>query len=148
MRENLTAADFVVGLTDFMPQEADAYDVILPLSHAMESWDELESRNGVASYVQPLLEPLHNSRAEGDILIRLMQSGSQTHSQPADYKAYLDARWAKASGIKELKNAGFVEKQPPTSPLRLQIRRTLSFLNDVQLPTVKESFSLIFYIKI
>ncbi|MBN2012504.1 4Fe-4S dicluster domain-containing protein [candidate division KSB1 bacterium] len=137
MRENLKSADLVVGMTDFLPEQTDDYDIILPLSHPLESWDEIESRRGISSYVQPVLEPLHDTLPEGDILLKLMQLRSSSKTSATDYKSWLDTRWQQQlgkSGADEFAKTAFIAKQTMRISVQLQVRNTGNLLQNLTLP--------------
>ncbi|RDS80788.1 4Fe-4S dicluster domain-containing protein [Dyella monticola] len=44
----------------------------LPASHALESWSDVETSSGVASIVQPLIDPLYQGRSMHELLALLM----------------------------------------------------------------------------
>ena len=108
-------AGLVVGIGDIMNPTLSACDVVLPVSHALESWGDSEPRAGLVSAIQPVIEPIHDTRAEGDILLHIMASSSQP--VPSDsYQAYLLERWRREygpEGAESLLTAGFVETPVP-----------------------------------
>ncbi len=82
----LKNAHFVVGLYDLPNDTAQECDLILPLSHPIESWGDSEPRKGMLSVYKPALEilippesdpsnnrPLFNTLPEGDILITILR---------------------------------------------------------------------------
>ncbi|MBN2432837.1 MAG: 4Fe-4S dicluster domain-containing protein [Acidobacteria bacterium] len=109
LRDALCGARFRVGLTDFMYPPYDGCDVILPLSHSLESWDDVEPRHGVISLIKPVFRPLHDTLSEGDILLQMMNNG-------LNYRTYLARRWGTIG--RELLDQGWVirdtEETTPT----------------------------------
>jgi Fe-S-cluster-containing dehydrogenase component len=61
-------------------------DLVLPLSHPLESWGDAEPKKGLQSVIQPVLEPLHNTKSEGDILLTLL-------GREKTYRDYLAGAW-------------------------------------------------------
>jgi molybdopterin-containing oxidoreductase family iron-sulfur binding subunit len=82
----LEKAAFKIVITDFYQPYMEKADIILPLSHALESWGDAESLSGVLSVIQPTSEPVFNTRSEGDILLSLM-------GNTVDYQEYLFKEW-------------------------------------------------------
>ena len=57
-------------------------DLLLPQHHALERWDDLApARRGLRSLMQPVMEPVFNTRAAGDILLRVSQEGGRRAGQ-------------------------------------------------------------------
>jgi molybdopterin-containing oxidoreductase family iron-sulfur binding subunit len=89
--ENIDKAGLSVGLTEFMNDTMALCDVILPLSDTLESWGDVTPKRGLVNVVQPAVEPLHNTRTTGDILLQLV--GSLTGNAPAaSYQEFLFAK--------------------------------------------------------
>jgi molybdopterin-containing oxidoreductase family iron-sulfur binding subunit len=109
-RAAIDQADFLVGIGDTLTPTLTACDVVLPLSHALESWGDAEGAAGVTGVVQPAMKPLFDTLADGDMLLRIMaEAGAATPA--ASYREYLDARWNRllgATGAGELVTRGFV----------------------------------------
>jgi molybdopterin-containing oxidoreductase family iron-sulfur binding subunit len=121
-RENLGKAALSVGLGDFLDETMREADVVLPLSHSLESWGDAEPRRGVVSLVQPVVRPLHATLSDGDALLRLLAATGG--SVPAKtYEEYLRAAWAKRlgeAGQSRLLAEGYVEEAPPARPVSLK----------------------------
>jgi molybdopterin-containing oxidoreductase family iron-sulfur binding subunit len=47
-------------------------DVVLPLSHTLESWGDAEAATGILNVIQPTFAPLFDTASDGDVLLRLM----------------------------------------------------------------------------
>jgi len=103
LRENLKKADLIVGLGDLMDETLHEADLILPLSHPIESWGDAEPRRGIYSLIRPAMPPQYDTLPEGEILLRL--SG---RPQPGSYGENLPAFWRTRFGEKG--TAEFLQK--------------------------------------
>lgn len=115
----LKSARLRVAMTDFLYPATTMCDLILPLSHSLESWGDTETRQGVFSLIRPVFSPLHDTRTEGDILLSLMGTKST-------YKDYLDAHWTghDASWIDD----AFMVKTGPSVDVNPVFDRTVEYL--------------------
>ena len=92
-----------------MPNETAAFaDKILPSNYYMESWGDYEAWSGTVSLMQPVMQPLFDTKSAGDIFLLLNQSGKQK-----DFSEVVRNNWRKWSSGKttgeiaeEDKNAG------------------------------------------
>ncbi|MBD3337150.1 MAG: 4Fe-4S dicluster domain-containing protein [Candidatus Eisenbacteria bacterium] len=82
-------AGLAIGISDFNTASLDACDLILPLSHTLESAGDVHPRRGWRVRYSPVFEPLHDTRHEGDILLEIMRRGES-------FADYLDRRWSRA----------------------------------------------------
>ena len=119
----LQKAKMVVVLTDLENETSKLADVVLPLSHALESWGDAEPRRGVLSVIQPATEPLYDTRSEGDILLGLMAQvqGQQTADS---YQNWLFARWKKQlgeNGVDEFLKKGYAILS--SQPVKVALQR-------------------------
>ena len=138
LRENFNLADLVVGISDFIPNLKEKYDVLLPLSHSLEAWGDAQSFSGMMNVIQPVLEPLHNTLAEGDILLKLISAYSGEVLSP-NYQDYVFAQWKKRfsdSQIEEMLTKGFMELPRAKPSVFINNRSTNDFLQKVTLPLV------------
>ncbi len=100
----LKNAHFVVGLYDMPNETAQECDLILPISHPIESWGDFEQRKGTVSIHKPALEilippendpsnnrPLFNTLPEGDILLTILKE-YRGISLANNYKDYVYKR--------------------------------------------------------
>jgi Fe-S-cluster-containing dehydrogenase component len=71
LKEGLSRVDLKVALTSFLTPTARECDIVLPLSHSLESWGDAEPIMGLHSIIQPAVEPLYDTMTEGDILLGL-----------------------------------------------------------------------------
>lgn len=79
-------AAFKVAVTTMPSEFSRSCDLVLPLSHPLESWGDAEPRKGVKSLVQPVIKPLHDTKSEGDMLLYLMDNKTA-------YRDYLSNHW-------------------------------------------------------
>jgi Fe-S-cluster-containing dehydrogenase component len=132
-RENVRNAKLSVAFGDLLDETMREADLVLPLSHSLESWGDVEPRRGVVSLVKPVLAPLHDTLPEGDILLRLM--GTVSGEGPATgYRDYLFAEWRKRFGEKgkdAFSRNGFVVETLPGKRVTLDGTKAAALLRDV-----------------
>ncbi|HET6463293.1 MAG TPA: molybdopterin-dependent oxidoreductase, partial [Candidatus Krumholzibacteria bacterium] len=51
--QSIDHAAFVIGVSDIMTPSMERADVVLPLSHALESWGDAEPATGIVNVIQP-----------------------------------------------------------------------------------------------
>jgi Fe-S-cluster-containing dehydrogenase component/anaerobic selenocysteine-containing dehydrogenase len=113
--ERLSGARLRVGMGDTFTETMKRCDVVLPLSHSLEAWGDSRPKTGLVSVVQPVIEPIHDTRSMGDILLQLMGEGAPAES----FQVYLLNRWKRdhgAAGTDALITKGFLvesEMAPP-----------------------------------
>lgn len=136
LRENLELSDLVVGISDFMPKLAEKYDVLLPLSHSLETWGDAQPVTAVMNVIQPVLEPLHDTLSEGDILLKLISAYAGETLAP-NFQDYTFAQWKKQftnSQIEALLDKGYLELPTASQTVYLNNRSTSAFLQNMTLP--------------
>jgi molybdopterin-containing oxidoreductase family iron-sulfur binding subunit len=95
--ERIAKAKLAVGVGGFLTDTMKRCDVVLPTSHALESWGDARPQDGVVTSLQPAIEPIHDTRSRGDILLQLMdEAGAASGSD--DYQSYLISRWRRDFG--------------------------------------------------
>jgi molybdopterin-containing oxidoreductase family iron-sulfur binding subunit len=82
----MKGAGFKVAIAEMSDPVMEMCDLVLPMSHPLESWGDAESKKGFQSVIQPVLEPLHDTKSEGDILLTLLGSDKT-------YRDYLVDHW-------------------------------------------------------
>lgn len=123
LAEAMAKAGFRVALTDFVDETARQCDLILPLSHSLESWGDAEPRKGLLNLIQPTVEPLFNTLSEGDILLAIAD-GYRGRPNVLSYQQWLLREWNRAYGeafVEEFLKKGFFEF--PAKPLPLGLNR-------------------------
>ena len=144
-RENLKKASLSVGMGEFLDETVREADLVLPLSHSLESWGDVEPRRGVVSLLQPMLPPLHDSLSDGDALLGLLGKGSGNRSA-GGYKDLLAAAWEKRlgeSGRSLLLRQGHLEEALPKKPVLLDGKRAASALRSAG-PSVEVGAPVLF----
>jgi molybdopterin-containing oxidoreductase family iron-sulfur binding subunit len=129
-KENLKKASLTVGMGEFLDETVREADLVLPLSHSLESWGDVEPRRGVVSLLQPVLPPLHDTLSDGDALLGLLGTGSGMRSA-GGYKDLLAAAWEKRlgeAGRNRLFEKGYAEETLPEKKVFLDGRRAASAL--------------------
>jgi molybdopterin-containing oxidoreductase family iron-sulfur binding subunit len=95
--KSLDKANFVIGVADILTPTMERADVVLPLSHTLESWGDAEPAIGVLNVIQPTFAPLFDTASDGDVLLRLMiEMGAAAPG--TSYQQYVSDRWAKQIG--------------------------------------------------
>ncbi|MFN8588980.1 MAG: molybdopterin-dependent oxidoreductase [Candidatus Eisenbacteria bacterium] len=86
---------FKVSLSGVMDETTALCDVILPSTHALETWGDAQTAKGVWSLQQPAMRPLpmFDARPVGDTLIGLATAASITGGWGATAFDDLQARW-------------------------------------------------------
>ena len=67
----LQKAEFRAHLSQIVDETSALCDWHLPASHALESWSDLRALDGTASIVQPLIEPLYDTRTAHELIATL-----------------------------------------------------------------------------
>ena len=121
-------AGFKVSTSMYLDETSALCDLLLPQHHPLERWDDLRPRAGVYSLMQPVMEPVFNTMATGDLLLRTAKAlgGPLARFTAPSYKEHLQARWqALAAERREKDFAAFwhgalqrggVFTDPPAAP--------------------------------
>jgi molybdopterin-containing oxidoreductase family iron-sulfur binding subunit len=115
-------AAFKVSTSLFLDETAQLCDLLLPNHHALERWDDVRPRKGVAGLLQPVMEPVFKSMATGDVLLKAAQKvgGALVGFNAPSWEAHLKAQWLKVVGTDEgwrqaLQQGGVYAEVPVTS---------------------------------
>ena len=86
---------FKVALATSKDETAEACDLILPVSHALESFGDALTARGVYSLQQPAMKklPMFDSRTVGDVLIAFTKAAGGGSALPDSYHDLLRDRW-------------------------------------------------------
>ncbi len=88
---------FKVSFSSYPDETTDLCDLVLPDNHSLESWGDAQAAKGTLGLQQPVMDPVFNTRATGDVLIAAAKSDpSMASKYPADYRTWITAR---AGGI-------------------------------------------------
>ncbi len=122
---------FKVSTASVYDETAAACDLILPAHHALERWDDLRPRAGVHSLMQPVMEPVYDTRHPGDVLLQTARAvgGPLAAFTAPTFEAHLRATWgevARRRGAadaqafwREALRRGGVFEEAPVTPVRL-----------------------------
>jgi molybdopterin-containing oxidoreductase family iron-sulfur binding subunit len=130
-------AALTVGFSDTMNETVKNCDIILPLSHSLESWGDAVPESGLRTIIQPTMEPQFDTRTEGDILLGLMH-GSESEGESDSFKDYLFQKWQGIYGSGETSNIlqkGYVQESSSKIRLTLRSRQISAFLREIQPPS-------------
>lgn len=92
----LAGAGLSVGHSLYRDETLAACTLALPSSHNLESWNDAEPREGMASICQPVIAPLFNTRQAAESLLAWTRALSESGHAIQDYEdwhAYLRHRW-------------------------------------------------------
>ena len=133
-RKNLGKARLSVGMGDLFDETMREVDLVLPLSHSLESWGDAEPRRGILSLMKPALAPLRDTYSEGEILLRLAEQVSGERIARS-YREYLFDAWGRRFGGKrreEFLARGYVEESLPRRRVSLNGRRAATLLKGMR----------------
>lgn len=85
---------FKVSFASIMDDTSEMCDLILPDHHSLEQWADAEPVRGTLSLQQPAMDPVFDSLATADVLIKVAKGDPATaakYAQP-DYRSWLIAR--------------------------------------------------------
>jgi molybdopterin-containing oxidoreductase family iron-sulfur binding subunit len=108
--DSMKKVPFKVALAQVPDVMTEQCDLVLPVSHALESWGDASPRKGLKSVLQPVIKPQHDSKSEGDILLSLM-------GKKNTYRDWLADRWQGMG--EEWINSGFKTEEMEVVPVQL-----------------------------
>src|SRR5665213_2940739 len=85
---------FKVSFSSIMDDTSELCDLVLPDHHSLEQWGDAEPVRGTLSLQQPAMDPVFDSLATSDVLIRIAKGDPATAAKYAmpDYRSWLIAR--------------------------------------------------------
>ncbi|MEJ5297720.1 MAG: 4Fe-4S dicluster domain-containing protein [Armatimonadota bacterium] len=96
--EKMEKASYRVAFADAISATTEKCDLVLPLSHALESAGDEVPRKGLRGLVQPVIEKqLHDTKTEGDILLDLLDEMT-AEREFRSFAAFLKQQWREAYG--------------------------------------------------
>ena len=120
LQRKFKRAGLRVGLCDLFDDSAQQFDLLLPLSHPLESWGDAAPRKGVLSLLKPAIAPLYDSRSAGEILLGIMhRSGKEDPRQT--YQEYLFHAWHQRfeqQQLQQFSEQGFLSLSLAAAPVR------------------------------
>src|SRR5262249_23102771 len=95
VKDALLKVPFKVALSTARDETTENCDVLLPISHALESSGGAWTARGVYSLQQPAMKrlPMFDSRPLGDAVIAIGKAGGGGKNWPDSYHDYLQGRW-------------------------------------------------------
>ena len=93
--EALAKVPFKVSTSSIYDETSAHCDLLLPNHHALERWDDVVPRAGVRSLIQPVMQPVFNTRAAGDVLLAVAKAvgGPLAAFNAASFEVHLRAAW-------------------------------------------------------
>jgi anaerobic selenocysteine-containing dehydrogenase/Fe-S-cluster-containing dehydrogenase component len=130
--EAMAKVPFKASTALFLDETAAACDLLLPNHHALERWDDLRPRAGVRGLMQPVMTPVFDTMAAGEVLLKVAAKagGALAAVGAPGWEAHLRAQWAalaKARGAADaetfwrdaLQRGGLYEAPPAPPAVRL-----------------------------
>jgi anaerobic selenocysteine-containing dehydrogenase/Fe-S-cluster-containing dehydrogenase component len=87
----LDKVGFKVALASYFDETIYLADLILPVHTPLESWGDYQPSNNVFGLMQPVMQPVFNSKMAGDILLHI--NARLTNSEEISYYQYVRNRW-------------------------------------------------------
>jgi len=101
-REALARVPVRVSFSTFPDDTAKMATHLLPQSHFLERWDDYVPQDEVFEIVQPVMKPVFNTRAVGEIVLGISAALGQAPTAGGvpvtDWLGYLRAAWAGRAG--------------------------------------------------
>ncbi|MCP4814490.1 MAG: hypothetical protein GY888_18425, partial [Planctomycetaceae bacterium] len=85
MADKFTKLDLLVHTGLYRDETGQVADLHLPISHALESWSDLESSQGTISICQPTIAPLYDTPSLHEVLAHLSNAEGKK-SVPSSYE--------------------------------------------------------------
>lgn len=89
----------VVGLSSFMDETMVNAHLILPTHTPLESWGDYEPRAGTRGLMQPVMQPVFDTKSPGDLLLSLLKQVDETASEKFPWEtfhSYVQDVWKQA----------------------------------------------------
>ena len=123
---------FKVSTSMYLDETAALCDLLLPQHHPLERWDDLRPQAGVHGLMQPVMQPVFNTLAAGDVLLRTARKtgGALSRFTAPTYQAHLQGRWQALAGARKerdfdtfwhdaLRRGGVFADSRPAAPVSL-----------------------------
>ena len=92
----LTQVPFVASFSNLPDETTALADLLLPTHTMLESWGDNVPRHGVQSLIQPVMQPVFDTRHAGDLLIevgRALGDEAAAVLPPGDFYRFLRDEW-------------------------------------------------------
>jgi molybdopterin-containing oxidoreductase family iron-sulfur binding subunit len=87
---------FVVSLSSFMDETTAKAHLVLPTHTPLESWGDYEPRAGVRGLMQPVMQPVFETKPLGDLLLSTIKQVDETAAEKfawETFQAYVQDAW-------------------------------------------------------
>jgi Fe-S-cluster-containing dehydrogenase component len=84
----------VISFTMNLNESSKGNKYILPINHALESWDDFNIRTGIFNLQQPVIAPLYTTRQKEAVLLNWLSPKPEEFTEDI-YHKYLMDRWEK-----------------------------------------------------
>ena len=129
-------ATFRIAIADFLTDTAKSCELILPLSHSLESWGDVQLRGDVTGFMKPVLkEKLFDTRSVGEILFELTRLSTNGENGET-YDQWVQNRWAERFGENSVENvvtAGYYQSSNNGVKVSLQSNSTTAVLAGIDI---------------
>ena len=98
---------YVIWMGEVPDESAEVANLLIPTHHALESWRDTAPRSGIYGLGQPVMQPVFNTMATGDVLLRVSQKagGALAKFAAPSYEAHLRDRWQAVAAQHGAQNA-------------------------------------------
>jgi molybdopterin-containing oxidoreductase family iron-sulfur binding subunit len=98
--EGMAKVPLKVSFSSYPDETSELCDVVLPDSHALESWGDSEPVRGTLGLQQPVMDPLFNTRPTADVLIAIARADAAMAPRypQATYRDVLMSRYPAGRG--------------------------------------------------
>lgn len=145
IKEKLLRAGLKVSLSDSFNETTKLCDLILPLSHFLESWGDANPRRGLVNLIQPATKAIFNTKSDGDIIIEILRRSGRVVSE--DFKSFVLGNYQKRYGKDSLNmfiEKGYHEENPFPVRISLNEKNAQLFLRELKYPEAMKTPLLIF----
>lgn len=130
-----TKLGLIVSFSSSLDETAQLADLILPSHHSLESWGDDQSTPGSYGLLQPVMQPVFDTRSLGDILLQTaaLSGNAKIGGDAKDFESYLKDSWKKlhsSLGVREdfnsfwlasLERGGYFEAPRDASGVKVNV---------------------------
>ena len=100
-------AGFTVAFADETSETTALADLVIPVTHDLESWGEISTYTGMDMLMQPTMRPRWTARQVEDHLIEAINIAVEGAIAQTNYREYLQASWLERFGAGSANPKGF-----------------------------------------
>lgn len=99
VKDAIAAVPHVVSFSSFMDETTELASIVMPDNHYLESWGDYQPSQGYVGIMQPVMNPVFNTRQTGDVLISVSKQieTAQGSIEEDSYLEYLTKSWRKVA---------------------------------------------------